>query len=153
MFLTKIHDETRREFRQTIRTYTELLLTKHTNCTFISVAGKSAPISVLTKGLAQGCERSELPCASSFSAPKWVQILLTLKYNIPQAVHLSEFKVAKYLDGVRGDIAERSMFFQLEKYYKSTGDDVLIIHSHKFLNKETNNEKDFIVLNLTKGNF
>ena len=73
--------------------------------------------------------------------------------EVPQAVHLSEFKVAKYLAGVRGDIAERSMFFQLEKYYKSTGDDVLIIHSHKFLNKEGNNEKDFIVLNLTKGNF
>ena len=72
--------------------------------------------------------------------------------DVPQAIHLSRFKDEKHLDRVRGDIAERAMFFALQEYYKLTGDDVLIIHSHKFLNKASNNEKDFIVVNLTKGN-
>ena len=77
--------------------------------------------------------------------------------QIPEAIKLSQFKVKKHLDGVKGDIAERKMFYALKDYFKQTGDDVLIIHSHKFFskstNKATNNEKDFIIVNLSKGEF
>ena len=43
------------------------------------------------------------------------------------------------------------MFYALEEYYKMEGDDVLVVHSHKFYVENSSNEKDFIVLNLTKG--
>ena len=59
----------------------------------------------------------------------------------------------KHLDQVKGDLAEKTMFQALEKYYSEEGDDVAIIHSHKFLNSASNNEKDFIVLNHSKGNY
>ena len=72
--------------------------------------------------------------------------------EVPQAIYLYEFNSKKHLDKARGDIAERTMYYALEEYYKMTGDDVLIIHSHKFLSQEGNNEKDFIVLNLSIGN-
>ena len=72
--------------------------------------------------------------------------------EVPQAIYLSEFDSKKHLDKARGDIAERTMYYALEEYYKMTGDDVLIIHSHKFLSQEGTNEKDFIVLNLSIGN-
>ena len=71
--------------------------------------------------------------------------------QVAEAVCLSEYTVPKHLDKVRGDIAEQAVYFGFKKYYESTGDDVLIIHSHKFLNKAGNNEKDFIVFNLNKG--
>ena len=71
--------------------------------------------------------------------------------DVPEAVRLSDFKVNKYLDKVRGDIAERTVYYGFKEYFESTGDDVLIIHSHKFLNKASTNEKDFIVFNLSKG--
>ena len=72
--------------------------------------------------------------------------------QVPEAIKLSEYKVTKHVDNARGDLAERIMFFALKKYYSEEGDDVAIIHSHKFLNNQSNNEKDFIVINLTKGN-
>ena len=72
--------------------------------------------------------------------------------QVPEAIQLSQYKVGKHFDNVKGDIAERNVFYELEKYYSNEGDDVLIIHSHKFLNNESNNEKDFLVFNLTKGN-
>ena len=72
--------------------------------------------------------------------------------DVPEAIRLSEFKVDKHLDRVRGDIAERAMYFALKNYFESNGDDVSIIHSHKFLNKASSNEKDFIVFSLSKGN-
>ena len=72
--------------------------------------------------------------------------------QVPEAIQLSQYKVEKHFDNVKGDIAERNVFYELEKYYSDEGDDVLIIHSHKFLNNESNNEKDFLVFNLTKGN-
>ena len=72
--------------------------------------------------------------------------------EVPQAIKLSEYKVEKHQDRVRGDIAERKMFYALQEYYRITGDDVLVVHSHKFrVVDDTNNEKDFILLNLTKG--
>ena len=73
--------------------------------------------------------------------------------EVPEAVRPSEYKVKKHLDKVRGDVAERTVYFAFKKYFESTGDDVLVIHSHKFLKKETNNEKDFIVFNLSIGNY
>ena len=75
--------------------------------------------------------------------------------EVPQAIILSEYNVAKHLTQVRGDTAESKVFHALNKYFTASGDDVLIIHSHKFLDadaKGVNNEKDFVIFNLTKGN-
>ena len=69
----------------------------------------------------------------------------------PEAIKLSEVKATKLIDTIKGDLAESTMFYALKKYYALTGDDVLIVHSHKFLHKASINEKDFIVLNLSKG--
>ena len=53
-------------------------------------------------------------------------------------------------DEIRGEEAERSMFDALQKYF--TEDDVLILSSHMFLNeKNDSHEKDFIIVNLSKG--
>ena len=41
------------------------------------------------------------------------------------------------------------MFYALKKYFENSKDDVIVLHSHKFL--QTSNEKDFIVVNLSKG--
>ena len=77
--------------------------------------------------------------------------------QVPHAVILSEVKEDKYLANVRGDIAERKVFNALKEYFGKKGDDVLIVHSHKFLVNERNNEKgkpnekDFILINLSKG--
>jgi hypothetical protein len=71
--------------------------------------------------------------------------------EVPEAVILGDYKVPKHLDRVRGDIAESKVYHALKDYFKRTGDDVLIVHSHKFLNKASNNEKDFILFNLSKG--
>ena len=78
--------------------------------------------------------------------------------QVPEAVRYSDFNVKKHVDGIKGDKAESQMFHALKQYFEKTGDDVLIIHSHKFFhkdtktNKQTNNEKDFIVVNVSKGN-
>ena len=53
------------------------------------------------------------------------------------------------MEAVTGQHAERIMFYALKKYFESTKDDVVVLHSHKFLH--TSNEKDFIVINLSKG--
>jgi hypothetical protein len=71
--------------------------------------------------------------------------------EVPEAVVLEDYNVPKHLDRVRGDIAEKKVYQALNDYFKGTGDDVLIVHSHKFLSKASNNEKDFIVFNLSKG--
>ena len=57
----------------------------------------------------------------------------------------------KHKDGVRGQIAEQIMFEALKKHYEKSGDDVLIVQSHKFLNSVSSNEKDFLLVNVTKG--
>ena len=69
--------------------------------------------------------------------------------EVPEAVILEEYP--KHLNRVRGDIAESKVYHALNDYFKRTGGDVLIVHSHKFLNQTSNNEKDFIVFNLSKG--
>ena len=71
--------------------------------------------------------------------------------EVPEAVILAGYKDPKHLDRVRGDIAENKVYHALNDYFKRTGYDVLIVHSHKFLNQTSNNEKDFIVFNLSKG--
>ena len=43
------------------------------------------------------------------------------------------------------------MFNALQMHFNRTKDDALILSSHKFLNDESNNEKDFIIVNLRKG--
>ena len=74
--------------------------------------------------------------------------------EVPQVIKLSEYKVDKHQDRVKGDIAERKVFYALQEYYRITGDDTLVVHSHKFrVHDDSNNEKDFIVLNLTKGKY
>ena len=56
-----------------------------------------------------------------------------------------------YHDEIRGEEAERLMFDALQVHFNQTKDDVLILSSHKFLNDTSNNEKDFIIVNLSKG--
>ena len=53
------------------------------------------------------------------------------------------------MEAVTGQHAERIMFYALKKYFESTKDDVVVLHSHKFL--QSSNEKDFVVINLSKG--
>ena len=72
--------------------------------------------------------------------------------EVPEAIKRSEYKVPKFLDKVRGDSAESKVYHALKEYFNANGDDVLIVHSHKFLHKDSNNEKDFILFNLSRGN-
>ena len=86
----------------------------------------------------------------------WSTIVASLEFTwfygqVPEAVNLSAFNVQKYADSIRGDVAERKVFYTLKEYFTSTGDDVLIVHSHKFLHKDSQTEKDFIIFNLSKG--
>ena len=74
----------------------------------------------------------------------------------PEVLNLDEYLektkgTGKHKDGVRGQIAEQTMFESLKKHYEKSGDDVLIVQSHKFLNSVSSNEKDFLLVNVTKG--
>ena len=74
--------------------------------------------------------------------------------STPDVIKLSEYDAktqskGKHKDGVRGQLAEQIMFNSLKAYYSKSKDDVVILHSHKFLKNAT--EKDFIVFNVTKG--
>ena len=55
----------------------------------------------------------------------------------------------KHMDLVKGQIAEQVMFKKLKEYYEKSKDDVVVLHSHTFL--QSKSEKDFIVVNGTKG--
>ena len=50
-----------------------------------------------------------------------------------------------------GDVAERKVFRALQEYFEKNRDACLVLHSHSFLYNQNFQEKDFIVLNLTKG--
>ena len=50
-----------------------------------------------------------------------------------------------------GDLAERKVFQALQKYFDKTRDACLVLHGHSFLYNQNFQEKDFIILNLTKG--
>ena len=74
----------------------------------------------------------------------------------PEVLNLNEYLektkgAGKHKDGVRGQIAEQIMFNALKKHYEKSEDDVLIVQSHKFLNSVSSNEKDFLLVNVTKG--
>ena len=56
-----------------------------------------------------------------------------------------------YSDQIKGVLVEKFVFNELKKYCGDSKDDVLIVHSHKFLGSSTTKEKDFIILNLSKG--
>ena len=74
--------------------------------------------------------------------------------STPDVIKLSEYDSktqgkGKHKSGVRGQIAEEIMFNTLKVYYRKSKDDVIVLHSHKFLKNAS--EKDFIVINVTKG--
>ena len=50
-----------------------------------------------------------------------------------------------------GDKWERYLYYTLKRYFEDTKDACLIIHGHSFLHENNFKEKDFIVLNLSKG--
>ena len=52
---------------------------------------------------------------------------------------------------LQGDVAERNVFRALQEYFDKVKDACLILHSHSFLYNQNFKEKDFIILNLTKG--
>jgi len=52
---------------------------------------------------------------------------------------------------LKGQVTEKVMFKALENHFEKTQDNVIVIHSHKFLENKSNSEKDFIVVNLNKG--
>ena len=52
---------------------------------------------------------------------------------------------------LQGDVAERNVFKALQEYFDEVKDACLILHSHSFLYNQNFKEKDFIILNLTKG--
>ena len=69
----------------------------------------------------------------------------THEYNVP---------VPKDHEGhgnLSGDKWERFLFYALKKYFEDTKDACLIIHGHSFLHEDNFKEKDFIILNLSKG--
>ena len=55
--------------------------------------------------------------------------------KVPEAPKLHEYKEKNKEASVKCDISESKMFYALKRYFESTGDDVLIIHSHDFLTK------------------
>ena len=71
--------------------------------------------------------------------------------HIPKVIDFGTEYDMKYKSQVSGQIAEEEVFIELKDYFDGTKDDVLVLHSHKFLDNKSNNEKDFIILNLTKG--
>lgn len=71
-------------------------------------------------------------------------------------VFFSELKKSleiRHHDRIRGEIPEKFMFETLKHYFQQLNDDVLVLRSHKFISSDyaSPNEKDFIVLNLSKG--
>ena len=71
--------------------------------------------------------------------------------QVPKVIDFGTDFDKKYKDQVRGQIAEEEVFKELKDHFDRTKDDVLVLHSHKFLDNNSNNEKDFIILNLSKG--
>ena len=76
--------------------------------------------------------------------------------EVPEVIDPGEYDKktdgkGKFKDIVRGQTAEHIMFNELKKHFEKSKDDVLVVHSHKFLDNDSNNEKDYIVVNLSKG--
>ena len=78
--------------------------------------------------------------------------------EIPKIIDPKEYEAktlgqGEHLDNLRAENAEKTMFDALKDYFEKAKDDVLILSSHKFLDDSSNNEKDFIIVNLSKGKF
>ena len=52
---------------------------------------------------------------------------------------------------MQGEGPERKVFQALQAYFWKTGDACLVLRGHRFLYNQNYQEKDFIILNLTKG--
>ena len=91
---------------------------------------------------AQGNSTGTLPWTFSESADKlkWISINGN---PVPR-----DYKASGQL---QGDLAERKVYRALQDYFDKTKDACLVIHSHSFLYNQNFEEKDFIILNLTKG--
>ena len=50
-----------------------------------------------------------------------------------------------------GELTEKELYFSLKGFYEQLGDDVIILHSHFFLWNDNTPEKDFILINLSRG--
>ena len=87
--------------------------------------------------------------------------------GIPKVANFKEYEEfytkkgekGEYTDQIKGVWAEKFVFHELKKYYNDSKDDVLVVHSHQFLGSSTkkenefidSKEKDFIIVNLSKG--
>ena len=72
----------------------------------------------------------------------------------PEIVNIQEYEQrtegkGKLMSGLKGEAAEHSLFIELKDHFQESKDDALVIHSHTFLCSAS--EKDFIVINLSKG--
>ena len=52
---------------------------------------------------------------------------------------------------IQGESTERELFYLLKNYLEKSKDDVLMLFGHMFLWDKNFKEKDFLVLNLSKG--
>ena len=79
--------------------------------------------------------------------------------GIPKVANFKEYQdfyankgeKGKYSDQIKGVLAEKFVFHELKTYYNDTKDDVLVVHNHQFLGSSCSNEKDFVIINLSKG--
>ena len=76
--------------------------------------------------------------------------------DIPQIVNPDAYETKKNfkpktVDKIRAEKAEKTMFQALQRHFNDTKDDVLVLSSHKFSHNTSVTEKDFIILNLSKG--
>ena len=76
--------------------------------------------------------------------------------DIPHIINPDDYETKKnfkpaMVDKIRAEKAEKTMFQALQKHFNETKDDVLVLSSHKFSNDTSVKEKDFIILNLSKG--
>ena len=78
--------------------------------------------------------------------------------EVPKVINFKEYEdfyrnkgtKGQFSDRVKGAVAEKFVFYELKKFYDGTKDDVLVIHSHRFLDVDSK-EKDFVIVNLSKG--
>lgn len=74
------------------------------------------------------------------------------KIAIAKETHKAMPKTDHLVAGtLQGDMAERKVFDQLKNHFDFHKDACLILHSHYFLQGNNAPEKDFIILNLSKG--
>ena len=83
------------------------------------------------------------PCDEEFPLSKSASKLYTHKNGVP---------LIKDISGqLKGDLLERRIYKDLQNFFTQTKDACFILHGHSFLHGDNFKEKDFIILNLTKG--